>query len=222
MKFSTITSLFLANAGLSAAAPSPTLSKATAIQSTKGDNGITTPLPIQPGMVDNCDRFHFVQKNEGCPSIADNYGITFEQFKEWNPTVGDQCYYLWADANVCVRTIGYKYPVSVACFGSRDVIPWGKDKTDALAAAHDWCYNGNGAGTYDVYETRNACINAPSGNGKFVFKMRTDHGKKIGLTGGRCQQFLSLGINGCPEEAAQAGTESWEIETSFMAGECEA
>jgi hypothetical protein len=211
MKFSTITSLFLANAGLSLAAPSKTLTKATAIESTKGDNGIVTPLPIQPGMVDNCDRFHLVKKNEGCPQVAAYYGITFEQFKEWNPTVGDNCLTLWADANVCVRTIGYKYPVSVACYGSDNVRPWGKNKADALAAAHDWCYTGNGGGRYDIFETRTGCINAPSGEGKFVFEMKTSHGKTIGLTGGRCQKFLSLGINGCPE-GAQGNTEGWNFE----------
>ncbi|RGP64500.1 hypothetical protein FLONG3_9559 [Fusarium longipes] len=219
MKFSTITSLFLANAGLSFAAPSKTLSKATAIESIQGDNGITTPLPIQPGMVDDCDLFHLVQKDQACVTIADRYGITFEQFKEWNPTVGDTCLTLWADANVCVRTIGYVYPVSVACYGSRDVQPWGTNKAAALTAAHDWCYTGTGGGKYSVNESRTGCINAPSGKGKFVFKMSSNHGATIGLTGGRCQKFLGLGINGCPE-GAQGNTEGWKFETTFETGKC--
>ncbi|GKU05835.1 hypothetical protein FLAG1_06092 [Fusarium langsethiae] len=221
MKFSTITTLFLANAGLSLAAPSKTLTKATAIEATMGDNGITTPLPIQPGMVDDCDLFHFVKKDTGCLQIATQYGITFEQFKEWNPTVGDDCLTLWADANVCVRTIGYNYPVSVACYVGRDILPWGKNKAAALTAAHDWCYTGNGGGKYDVYETRTACINAPSGEGKFVFEMKTTHGRTLGLAGGRCQAFLSLGINGCPE-GAQTNTEGWSMETTFETRKCKA
>ncbi|RGP66002.1 hypothetical protein FSPOR_6828 [Fusarium sporotrichioides] len=204
MKFSTITTLFLANAGLSLAAPSKTLTKATAIEATMGDNGITTPLPIQPGMVDNCDLFHFVKKDTGCLQIATQYGITFEQFKEWNPTVGDDCSTLWADANVCVRTIGYKYPVSVACYVGRDILPWGKNKAAALTAVYDWCYTGNGGG-----------------EGKFVFEIKTTHGRTLGLAGGRCQAFLSLGINGCPE-GAQTNTEGWSMETTFETGKCKA
>ncbi|CEI66136.1 hypothetical protein FVEN_g4461 [Fusarium venenatum] len=221
MKFSTITSLFLANAGLALAAPSKTLVKATAIEATTGDNGITTPLPIQPGMVDNCDLFHLVKKDTGCLQVATQYGITFEQFKEWNPTVGDDCSTLWADANVCVRTIGYVYPVSVACFGSRDVLPWGKNKAAALTAAHDWCYTKTTTGFYDIYETRTGCINAPSGGGKFVFEISTKHGRRVGLTSSKCEKFLDLGINGCPE-GAQTNTEGWSMETTFETGKCKA
>ncbi|EKJ79585.1 hypothetical protein NXS19_002823 [Fusarium pseudograminearum] len=221
MKFSTITSLFLANAGFSLAAPTKTLAQATAIEVKTGDNGIETPLPIQPGMVDNCDRFHFVAKNTGCLQIANMYGITFEQFKEWNPTVGSDCRTLWADANVCVRTIGYKYPVSVACYGSKDIIPWGSNKAAALTAARDWCYNGGGGGIYEIYETKTGCVNAPSGAGKFVFEVKTTHGTRIGLTGGRCQTFLNLGINGC-KDGAQTNTEGWTMETTFETGKCKA
>lgn len=212
MKFTTITSLFLANAGFSLAAPKPTLTKAVAIESIKGENGIETPLPIQPGMVEDCDRFHFVEKDQTCDQIAAFYGITFDQLKEWNPSIGDECLSLWADANVCVRTIGYEYPVSVACYGSDNVRPWGKNKAGALVAAHDWCYTGGGGGIYTAYETKTGCINAPSGDGKFVFTIRTEHGKRIGLTGGRCQNFLNLGINKCTEGGAQTRTEGWLLQ----------
>lgn len=56
MKFLPITALLFINVGVSLAAPGanlpPTLTKrAAAITEVKGDNGITTPLTIQPGMV---------------------------------------------------------------------------------------------------------------------------------------------------------------------------
>jgi len=58
-------------------------------------------------MVDNCDAFHFVQRGEGCQSIADKYGISLDDFVERNPEVGGaQCTGLWAEVNVCVSVIG--------------------------------------------------------------------------------------------------------------------
>ncbi|KAL4879468.1 hypothetical protein BJY04DRAFT_220064 [Aspergillus karnatakaensis] len=70
-------------------------------------NGIETPLPIQPGMVDNCDDFHFVERGETCTTITAAYGITLAQFTAWNPTVGSTCGGIWADAYVCVSILGH-------------------------------------------------------------------------------------------------------------------
>nr|CEG04733.1 unnamed protein product [Fusarium clavum] len=226
MKFSTITSLFLANVGLSLAAPadapakepSKVLLKATAIETTKGDNGITTPLPIQPGMVDNCDRFHFVEKNTGCLGIASDYGLNVEQFMAWHPNVGKNCEYLWAEAYACIHTIGYTPPTTVKCYGNTEIFPWGADKAAGLAAAKEWCYNGGGGGVYEIYEEKKTCINAPSGRGKFVFKTKTSHGARAGLTGGRCQNLLGLGINGCSFGAI--GNDGFWM-TSFAKGKCD-
>ena len=73
-------------------------------------NGVSTPLPTQPGMVTNCDAFFFVPEGygEGCQAIADKSGITLSQFLTWNPEVGgDSCPKLWAKAYVCVSIIGH-------------------------------------------------------------------------------------------------------------------
>jgi hypothetical protein len=70
-------------------------------------NGIETPLPIQPCMVDNCDAFHFVQQGEACTIIAATHKISLTQFTTWNPTVGSTCNGIWANAYVCVNIIGH-------------------------------------------------------------------------------------------------------------------
>lgn len=75
---------------------------------TKPPNGIETPLPIQPGMVDNCDAFRYVEKGENCATIISAYGITQSQFSTWNPTVGSNCSGLWAEAYVCVSTLNHE------------------------------------------------------------------------------------------------------------------
>ncbi|KAM5465123.1 hypothetical protein MferCBS49748_005063 [Microsporum ferrugineum] len=73
---------------------------------TKPSNGIETPLPTQPQMVGNCDKFHLVQSGEGCADIVSIYGITLARFQQWNPAAGSNCGGLWANAYACVSIIG--------------------------------------------------------------------------------------------------------------------
>ncbi|RBQ65351.1 hypothetical protein FVER14953_21494 [Fusarium verticillioides] len=75
---------------------------------TKPSNGIKTPGPLQPDIVSDCDDFYMVQKGDGCASVAEKHGITLAQFNKWNPSAGDNCSGLWADAYACVSVIGHK------------------------------------------------------------------------------------------------------------------
>ena len=59
-----------------------------------------------PGMVDNCNKFYFVVKDDGCEDIASKFSITPEQFYTWNPFIGDGCKHLWPQTYVCVGLIG--------------------------------------------------------------------------------------------------------------------
>ncbi|PGH27223.1 hypothetical protein AJ80_01180 [Polytolypa hystricis UAMH7299] len=69
-------------------------------------NGIPTPSPTQPGMVENCDAFHKVESGDQCGVIAQQYGISLSQFVEYNPGVNADCSGLWLDYYVCVSIIG--------------------------------------------------------------------------------------------------------------------
>jgi hypothetical protein len=69
-------------------------------------NGIATPTPIQDGMVNNCDAFHFVQSGDGCASIVKRYGISLSQLYKWNPAIGSSCSALWLETYVCVSIVG--------------------------------------------------------------------------------------------------------------------
>ncbi|KAJ5008114.1 LysM domain-containing protein [Colletotrichum sp. SAR 10_66] len=89
----------------------PTTTTAPASTTTAG-NGISTPTPIQEGMVDNCNRFYMVKTGDGCASIASANSIPLADFYEWNPAVGSTCAGLWANVYVCVRVIGYTAPVT--------------------------------------------------------------------------------------------------------------
>ena len=88
-------------------APDPTLTPTpTPAPTDPPGNGIATPTPIQPGMVDNCNKFDFVDQGEGCQQVVDRNGISLEDFYTWNPDVGSTCSGLWADVYVCVGIIG--------------------------------------------------------------------------------------------------------------------
>lgn len=82
-------------------APTPT----TLTTSTVPGNGVATPTPIQGGMVENCDEFHFVVSGDSCYDIVEAAGISLDQFYEWNPAVGTDCGALWAKYYVCTSLI---------------------------------------------------------------------------------------------------------------------
>ena len=88
-------------------APTLTVSSTTGGEpTTPPGNGVETPTPIQPGMVDDCDTFYFVQPGQGCADIAASNKISLNDFYSWNPNVGDTCGALWSDVYVCVGVLG--------------------------------------------------------------------------------------------------------------------
>ncbi|KAH4925438.1 hypothetical protein HBI24_196780 [Parastagonospora nodorum] len=74
--------------------------------STTMGNGIATPQPIQPGMVSDCSKFHWIVRGVTCSQVISYQKITLADFFRWNPTVKDDCSGMWAEVNVCVGTIG--------------------------------------------------------------------------------------------------------------------
>lgn len=65
-------------------------------------HGIQTPQPTQPGMVKNCNKFHYIFKGNTCGQITSYNHISQHDFATWNPQIGQDCTGLWADAYACV------------------------------------------------------------------------------------------------------------------------
>ncbi|KAF9881457.1 LysM domain-containing protein [Colletotrichum karsti] len=78
----------------------------TTTTTTLTGNGISTPLPTQPSMVDNCNKFYFVEEGTGCSQVLSANGITIADLFKWNPSVKSDCSGMWALVNVCVGVIG--------------------------------------------------------------------------------------------------------------------
>jgi LysM repeat protein len=90
----------------------PTVTTTTSKTTTTTGNGISTPTPTQPGMVSNCNKFHFVETGQVCQQIANLYGISLANFNTWNPQAKSDCSGLWANTYACVGVIGYTPPTS--------------------------------------------------------------------------------------------------------------
>lgn len=88
--------------------PSTTTTEKAKPTSTQTSNGIETPSPLQPDIVDNCNKFYPVKKGEDCAVVSSKNGITQDELKQWNPLIGEKCTGLWADAYACVSIIGHK------------------------------------------------------------------------------------------------------------------
>jgi len=70
----------------------------------RGNNGVSTPLPYQQGMVENCKTFYYVQQGETCDTIAARFHIVEAQIVAWNPSAKSDCTNLSADNYACVGT----------------------------------------------------------------------------------------------------------------------
>ncbi|KAL6707905.1 hypothetical protein ACN47E_003579 [Coniothyrium glycines] len=74
---------------------------------TKPGNGISTPTPVQSGMVSNCDSFYKVVSGDTCDVAASKNGVSSAQIISWNPAVGSNCAFLQLGVYICVSTVGH-------------------------------------------------------------------------------------------------------------------
>ncbi|KAF5259705.1 hypothetical protein FOXYS1_9670 [Fusarium oxysporum] len=88
----------------------PTTTTTAKPTTTKPANSITTPSPIQDGMVKNCKKFHQIKSTTTCTSIENYYNLPLLTFLSWNPAVGKDCTSLLVNYWVCVATVGWKPP----------------------------------------------------------------------------------------------------------------
>ncbi|KAM7192209.1 hypothetical protein V8F33_008483 [Rhypophila sp. PSN 637] len=94
-------------------APITTTKTTTPAGPTTTGNGITTPFPVQTGMVGNCNKFVFVKEGDGyCGDIAAKNGVSLANFYAWNPAVGSGCEGLWLDTYYCVGIVGGPAPIT--------------------------------------------------------------------------------------------------------------
>lgn len=62
----------------------------------------SVPTPTEPGAIASCTVWHYAISGDTCYDIAQNAGITLDDFYAWNTELGDDCGNLWLDYYVCV------------------------------------------------------------------------------------------------------------------------
>jgi hypothetical protein len=187
----------------------PTTTSTRPTSTTTRGNGIATPSPTQPNIINNCNRFYLVQPDETCQQIAARNGITLQRFNTWNPSVGSSCSGLWANTYAYVSIIGYVPPLTTACGSAGKT--WGDNQPSALNNAVSWC-DGNagtdGSGAYAIGQTKTGCYNAPYGVNRVQLTARNDWGIRTSLSVANCERIIRAAINNC----VRGGTgtfESW-------------
>ncbi|KAH8178523.1 hypothetical protein LIA77_00042 [Sarocladium implicatum] len=83
----------------------PTTTTTVPTTTTKAGNGVATPTPTQPGMVNNCNKFHYISTGDTCQQIVSYQGITIADFVKWNSGFGSNCNDMWAEAWACVGVL---------------------------------------------------------------------------------------------------------------------
>ncbi|KAL1862577.1 hypothetical protein Daus18300_008537 [Diaporthe australafricana] len=72
--------------------PKPTGTEAPAPTATDGGDGKPQPpAATHSGQPADCDGWHVVSSIDSCQSVADNAGISLEDFYAWNPAVSKDC-----------------------------------------------------------------------------------------------------------------------------------
>jgi hypothetical protein len=67
-------------------------------------NGITTPQPVHPGMVNNCKKFAYVNPGDTCDGIGFWNGVGGQWIKQWNG-IEEACTSIQAYTYVCVAVV---------------------------------------------------------------------------------------------------------------------
>ena len=86
--------------GIIGGSPSP--SPTTSVPS---GNGVSTPTPVQPRIVKNCNKFFFVESGDTCDVINQKTGARIVDIVAWNG-LNSGCTDIWGDTYACIGVIG--------------------------------------------------------------------------------------------------------------------
>lgn len=82
---------------------STSTSRTTTSSSTSRVSTVAAPAPTQSGASTACQQWYVAQSGDYCYLIYTNYGITFDQFRAWNPAIDASCSNLQPQYAYCVK-----------------------------------------------------------------------------------------------------------------------
>ncbi|KAL2787767.1 hypothetical protein BJX66DRAFT_340850 [Aspergillus keveii] len=95
--------------------PTVTVPPSTPATTTTASSGISTPSPVQTGIISTCNEFYRAISGDTCYDIALENEVPLSDFYTWNPAVKSDCSGLQADVYVCV---GVQPPSSTTTTGT--------------------------------------------------------------------------------------------------------
>ncbi|KAI9370920.1 hypothetical protein BJX61DRAFT_548661 [Aspergillus egyptiacus] len=95
-------------------------------------SAVPVPTNVAANTTTNCGKYHLVETGENCTGIAQDSGISRENFLILNPGLNDNCTNLLSGVSYCVRPVGGidNYPGAPGYIPSTPLIPW-SDLPDA-------------------------------------------------------------------------------------------
>ncbi|PCH03070.1 Peptidoglycan-binding Lysin subgroup [Penicillium occitanis (nom. inval.)] len=81
----------------------PTISTTSSAPATTTATTTAAPSPTEPSTISSCTNYHLVVSEDTCYSIETKYGITADEFSQWNPYIGSDCMNLWLGFYICVQ-----------------------------------------------------------------------------------------------------------------------
>ncbi|CAG8935539.1 unnamed protein product, partial [Penicillium salamii] len=128
--------------------------------STPTNSGVSTPSPIQTGVVSTCDKFYKVVADDGCYDIANDHGITLASFYTWNPAVKTDCSGLQANEYVCVGVKSTSTSAVSATTSVSGVTTPSPIQTGMISTCDTFYDVHSGDSCYDVAETHGVSLDS--------------------------------------------------------------
>ncbi|KAK4128906.1 carbohydrate-binding module family 50 protein [Parathielavia appendiculata] len=103
-----VTNFWLGQAYCVGVSGSGTISTSSSTRTTTTSAASSTPpAPTHPGQPSDCNKWDVVQAGDGCASMAQDNGISLDQFYDWNPAVSRDCVTnFWLGQAYCVGVSG--------------------------------------------------------------------------------------------------------------------
>jgi LysM repeat protein len=102
---------------------------------------VPAPGPTTPGVTQTCYKWYGVVSGDDCDKITRANGVSFAQFREWNPYIDETCSNLWADTYYCISgstSSGGGTPTTSSSTGVATVAPPGPTNDGASSACARW------------------------------------------------------------------------------------
>lgn len=64
---------------------------------------VPPPGPTQPGATTECDEWYTTVDGDYCYLVEQQYGITLDQLRMWNPYLDEECSNMWLGYSYCVN-----------------------------------------------------------------------------------------------------------------------